>query len=338
MNIKSIDKFIIHFVGSKNNEENVWLSEALTDFSNSEDYIKKLFADSFKEEEFYSFRDSNDLNSVQKFVKEIFQDSESFLQQSQNIARYLYEKNTHANAIGGELCVGYFKDCQIQDKVFDAVGIFKLENKSSILKINQKGNIFSLQHEQGIDKLDKGCLIFNTQEKNGYKISIVDNTKKNADNQYWKKDFLNVQPFKNEFQKTNQFLDLTKQFLTKHIEDTGEVNKPDQIEMLNRSVDYFKTHDAFDKQEFAKEVFSNDELIKSFADFDKAYQKENDLELSNNFAISPQAVKKKARDFKRVLKLDKNFHIYIHGNRDMIEQGVDENGRKFYKIFYEKEK
>ncbi|MCC6583451.1 MAG: nucleoid-associated protein, partial [Chitinophagales bacterium] len=38
-----------------------------------------------------------------------------------------------------------------------------------------------------------------------------------------------------------------------------------------------------------------------------------------------------------VLKLDRNFHIYIHGNTEMIQQGIDEDGRKFYKIFYQEE-
>ena len=41
--------------------------------------------------------------------------------------------------------------------------------------------------------------------------------------------------------------------------------------------------------------------------------------------------------FKGVLKLDKNFHIYIHGNRELIEQGIDKDGRKFYKIYFERE-
>ena len=48
-------------------------------------------------------------------------------------------------------------------------------------------------------------------------------------------------------------------------------------------------------------------------------------------------MKKQARAFKSVLKLDKNFHIYIHGDRNMIEQGIDNDGRKFYKIYYQEE-
>jgi hypothetical protein len=49
------------------------------------------------------------------------------------------------------------------------------------------------------------------------------------------------------------------------------------------------------------------------------------------------AVKKQQRIYKSVLKLDKNFHIYIHGNTDLIEKGVDMDGRKYYKIYYQEE-
>lgn len=78
-------------------------------------------------------------------------------------------------------------------------------------------------------------------------------------------------------------------------------------------------------------------MIRSFRQFDQAYRSEHEMDISDSFEINAQAVRKQARVFKSVLKLDKNFHIYIHGNRDLIEQGVDEKGRKFYKIYYEEE-
>jgi hypothetical protein len=52
--------------------------------------------------------------------------------------------------------------------------------------------------------------------------------------------------------------------------------------------------------------------------------------------FSESAVKKQARVFKSVIKLDKNFHIYVHGNRELIEQGTDEKG-KYYKVYYKEE-
>ena len=42
-------------------------------------------------------------------------------------------------------------------------------------------------------------------------------------------------------------------------------------------------------------------------------------------------------DLAWVIKLDKNLPIYVHGSRELIEQGVDEEGRKFYKIYYKEE-
>jgi len=45
------------------------------------------------------------------------------------------------------------------------------------------------------------------------------------------------------------------------------------------------------------------------------------LDLEDNFEISSEAVKKKARAFKKILKLDKNFHIHIHGDLHKIEKG-----------------
>jgi hypothetical protein len=42
--------------------------------------------------------------------------------------------------------------------------------------------------------------------------------------------------------------------------------------------------------------------------------------------------------FKSILKLDKNFHIYIHGRQDLIERGFDEaKGKHFYKVYFEQE-
>ena len=39
-----------------------------------------------------------------------------------------------------------------------------------------------------------------------------------------------------------------------------------------------------------------------------------------------------------MLKLDKNFHIYIHGDKDLIEKGYDQTtGKKYYKIYYDEE-
>ena len=130
---------------------------------------------------------------------------------------------------------------------------------------------------------------------------------------------------------------MNKKFVTKQLSEDFEVTKADQIDLLNRSVEYFKSNDKFDKEDFEESVFHEQELIESFKQFDSAYRYDNNLELADSFEISAQAVKKQARVFKSVLKLDKNFHIYIHGDKELIEQGVEKDGRKYYKIYYNAE-
>jgi hypothetical protein len=60
------------------------------------------------------------------------------------------------------------------------------------------------------------------------------------------------------------------------------------------------------------------------------------LSIAEEFPISEAAVKKSQKHFKSIIKLDKNFHIYIHGDKSKIKQDQDETG-KFYKVYFEKE-
>ena len=337
-----IEKFIIHFIGNKNNEDGVRFSEDLTDFTRIEDHLKRLLVNSLKTEELYQFyfNPTLDLNPIYQFVNEIFQNEESFIEQSKNSGRYLYDKSTHPNIKAGELCIIYLKDCMVGDELVNCIAIFKSENKETILKVDATSKGFNLTDVVGlnVNKLDKGCLIFEIEKENGFIVSIVDNTNRHIEAQYWKDDFLSVRPKKDEFHQTSQFLGITKQFLTKQLTEDFEVSKADQIDFLNRSVDYFKNNETFDKAQFEDEVFGDRDVIDSFRRFDQVYRQDNELELSDNFQISSQAVKKQSRIFKSVLKLDRNFDIYIHGDKNLIEKGIEKDGRKYYKIYYQEEK
>jgi hypothetical protein len=132
-------------------------------------------------------------------------------------------------------------------------------------------------------------------------------------------------------------MNITKYYIAKELPEEFEINKTEQIDLLNRSAEYFKTHDKFDKADYEKEVFKDSKMIKSFRKFDESYRNENDIDYEDSFEISTSAVKEGIKSFKSVLKLDKNFHIYIHGDVELIKQGVEKDGRKFYKIYYERE-
>lgn len=334
----TLDSICIHKVGNKLRDEGIEVSDRNLSLGNDDTkkYLLRYFLSPFNNIETYNFYYPTDLNlnDTYIFAKRIFANPESFYDISIDISKHLYEKSSHPKINEGEFCVCYFKDCLFDGQKTNAIGLFKSEKKDIFLKLNSS----KIGHESGvnIDKLDKGCLIFNLEEENGYKVCIVDSNKSN-DTQYWKDEFLSIKPASDNYSFTKDFLSITKNFVTKQLNQDFELSKADQIDFLNRSVDYFKNNDIFDKKEFEEKVFEDSDLIESFRKFDQTYRKENEIELTDNFEISVLALKKQARVFKSVLKLDKNFHIYIHGNKNLIEQGVDENGRKFYKIFYQEE-
>jgi hypothetical protein len=91
-------------------------------------------------------------------------------------------------------------------------------------------------------------------------------------------------------------------------------------------------------EEFAGEVIHHPDVVDSFMQYKKNFETSRNYEIEDDFDIHLSSVKKQQKLFKSILKLDKNFHIYIHGRRDLIERGVDEKtGKKFYKIYYEEE-
>lgn len=340
----NLEKIIVHHVGNKTNDDDLILSKSLLEANDLKlrEMLIKYFLYPFSNPEYYSFSFSNGdfkLNPLYQFTTRIFSDKGDFEDTSRSIAKHLYEISLHPQINSGDLFLATFSNIEVDGNFVNGFGIFKSENRQSFLKLNRTSTDFILKYDDGIniDKLDKGCLIIDDNKKNGYKVCVIDKSNKSNEAQFWKEGFLNVTPAKDEYHFTKEFLGIAKQFVTKQLDEEFEVTKADKIDYLNRSVDYFKTHDTFDKHEFEKEVFHHSNIIKSFRHFDETYRQENEVDLSDNFEISPQAVKKQARVFKNVLKLDKNFHIYIHGNRELIEHGIDENGRKFYKIYYEQE-
>lgn len=340
--INGISKIAIHNVGNKVNDEGLYLSKKVSIFNNKIDNILlSYFISPFKSNEFFNLYHDSDLNlnEVYVYVSRIFDKPSSLLEQSVLIAKHLYNTSTHQNIKGGEFYTVFFKNCEFEGKIVEAIGLFKSESKDTFLKVNPTDEFYEIESDSGINinKLDKGCLIFNTEKESGYVVSVVDNTGRGQDAIYWIDNFLQLTQRRDNYHNTKNILSLYKKFITKELPQEYEVSKADQAHFLNKSIQFFKEKDSFDLEEFANEVIQQPELIKRFNRFKDDYQNENATVIDDNFTISESAFKKQAKMFKSVLKLDKNFHIYIHGNREMIERGVETDGRKYYKIYFNQE-
>ena len=336
-----ISKIIVHKVGNRINQESLILSQEVLQLDEEmTELLEDFFLKSFKSEEQYRFYSETYLvnNTVYGAVSEIFEDKTKFIDEAENIAQHLYDITENPRVQSGELFIVYFEgEENVDGNKIDSIGIFKTENKNPFLKIFPEGQTFEIEKDYGIGlaKLDKGALIYNSSKESGYAVSVVDNNK-NGDADYWFENFLKVKQRDDEYFHTQETLSVYKDFITKQLPQEFEVSKADQADFLNKSINFFKEKDTFDYEEFTNEVLEDKSVIESFSNFKSDYEQEMQVSISEDFAISEAAVKKQSRGFKSVIKLDKNFHIYVHGDRKMIEQGSDERG-KYYRLYFDEE-
>ncbi|TXC75242.1 nucleoid-associated protein [Luteibaculum oceani] len=297
--------------------------------------IKKIFLKPFTRiAETYEFQHSIDidLNPLYCICNNIFEEA-SLEGHTKDVLTHLLEVSSHGNIRNGDLFIIRYSGVTVDEADYQAVGIYKVEQKESFLETGAHGR---LEFKQGIgaNKLDKACLVIDTDAP--FTIQLIDNVSKETN--FWKKEFVNVGLKQDHVNATNQVISLTKSFITQQIPHEYEVDKTDQIDLLNRSSAYFKMNDQFKKEEFEENVFQDPNMIASFRNFENEQREELEVAPREEFTISKPAVRNSSKVFKSILKLDKNFHIYIHGDKSKIKKGVDESGRKFYQIFYEEER
>ena len=330
-----LDKICLHKVGNKVEEEGVIFSKSpLCVNENISKLLVNYFFANFKSNEYYNlFHDSDlNLNEIFVYASNIFDNKDSILQQSKNIAKHLYNKSMHPKINGGELYIAYFKDCVIDGQLTDGVGIFKSETKETYLRVFSTGDDFEINSDFGINinKLDKGCLIFNLEREKGFLVGIVDNSSKGSEARYWKDEFLHVKQRNDEYYYTNNIISLCKNFVSKN-KNIDNVQKAD---ILNKAVSFFSKNDFFDIDEFSNQIIQEQSLRDEFQSYKKTFEEEREVVIADDFTISENATKKQSRSIKNIIKLDKNFKITIDGDIRYLEKGFDEHRKlNFYKLF-----
>jgi hypothetical protein len=343
-NNTTLQAVVAHHVGSKAGDEGVRLSAAPMRVSDEvEALLLRYFLSSFKAQAYYTLRsedDPSEPNEVYDSVCAIFDRPDALVEQSAALARRLYEQAADSKVKGGDLFVACLKGCMVDGEAFDAVGLFKSENQESFLKLRPCDEGFSISADSGVSvsRPDRACLIFNTERENGFLVAIASGSRSISEEQYWTDCFLGAVQRKDDFFRTQQAIALCKNFVTQRLPETFEVSKADQADMLNKSAKFFKENDSFNLDGFAQEVIADPEAIKSFKSYKHEFDRDGDGEMPEQFEISEAAVKSQARALKSVIKLDRNFHIYVHGRREYISRGYDEKtGLHFYQLFFKEE-
>jgi hypothetical protein len=338
-----LQKLSVHIVGNKGTGGELITSKKPFRL---EEHNAKTIATAFtaklsQKQEWYRFThlSSLDYNEVYNYCLQALAEDKDFHKQGVAIAKHLYEASTHPKIKAGELYICYFDNCLVNGAYIPAIGIYKIESKTQFINVDASTGELQLAMQEGteVSKYDKAALIFASNAEEGFDLLIQD-TNRGEEAVFWRETFLGIAPQADEYHNTKEFLGMAKNFITKQIPQEYDMERTDQIDLLNKSVEYFQINESFDRSQFEKQVLKDGGLIKSFRNFGESYAETNDLELPDRFDISEPAVKRQQRVFKSVLKLDKNFHVYIHGDSSLIEKGYDSHlNKSYYKIYFDEE-
>ena len=341
MDTTSIQEVMIHLAGNKAQDQDLFLSDYPAQLD--EELRKKLctyFINRFGHAyEHYCFYSQSNNNPIESEAQALFKNPSLLIESSRRIASHLYACSTHPRIKPGEVYVTMFKDYSFEGQAVRAVGIFKTEIKSGYFEVHRSNKAVQMEYREGIDvnKFDKGCLIIEHPDSDELVVLIVDQHSRGEEAVYWREHFLGLRQRNTNFSMTNMALQSTKEFVTGFLEQENAMSKTDQIDLLNRSASYFKENELFDSKDFEEVVLEQPEIIRNYRRFQQERADRSEPVHEQQFEISQPAVRQQIRVFKSVLKLDRNFHIYIHGNREWIQKGTDSDGRKYYKVYYEKE-
>lgn len=337
-----IESVSLHRVGNKNKNENIFLSTEPFPLNDEiSGLLKEYFFRPFREKEENYFYLSNEVdvefNVLYKIASEIFTEPSSVHANSKKIATHLFEQSNHPHIKSGEVYVTYLSGLLLDNEKVDAIGIFKSELKHDFLQFEEKEGNLDILIQQGINinKLDKGCIIFNTNKEEGYKVLSVDSNRYDA--KYWLENFLDVEALSDDNFKTKNYLKLCQNF-AKDVVLPAE-DKQQEVLFMNRAVNHFAKNDAFEESAFLNEVMENPELIPEFKHYKVEKGPKYSIEDVSNFDIANKAVSDARRKIKSVINLDTNIQIKLDFiNPDsadkFVEKGWDEERQMYYYLVY----
>ncbi|MGV6829923.1 MAG: nucleoid-associated protein [Flavobacteriales bacterium] len=337
-----IQSISIHKVGNKSHNEPIFISEKPFKADDElspllKEYFLKPFRE--KEENYFSFFHETDLefHDLYQLSTQIFETPETIHKQSKEITKLLYDQSTHPHIKKGEVYIVYFEHVQIDNEKVDAIGIFKSEIKQDFLQFSEKENqvIAHLEHGVNLNKLDKGCLIFNVKKEEGYKVLTVDSNK--YDTKYWIESFLGLQALEDENFYTKKYLKFCQGF-AKDVVLPAE-DKKEEVMFMNRAVNHFAKNDAFEETAFINDVIDNPALIPEFNHYKVEQSPKYKIEDLTNFNIANNAVSAVRKKIKNTINLDTHVQIKLdfinpESAEKFVEKGWDEEKQMYYYLVY----
>lgn len=329
--IGNIKAAVVQRVGNKSNEDGVAFSDSLCQVGGVEEYLLSVIKASFKFDDWKQFYyiDDLEMNPAYRFVSKIFDDEAAMVKQANNLARHLYEQSIHPNIKIGEFYVVLLEGCEVDGVETNAIGLFKSEVHETVLTVKMENNRLVLSPEMGMSlkKLEKGCIVFNVEKEQGYKLVVVDNTGSKTDAHYWVDNFLHVCNCEDDYHQTERLAELCKGF----VEKVSEQSAADGAIMAKKATEVLKSTETLAVADLADVICQNEEQKDEFEAYRKRFEEENGA-LNDEVVLVKKAVNYKPVSRMNVLKIGTDFEVKVLNPEARIETGEDKNG-KWWKLY-----
>lgn len=281
---------------------------------------------------------ARDQEVLSDWIGQWINDTHTLSQTSQKISDKLIHASTHPNIKTGHLLIAHVTGLHIDGEQRYALIICKLERSARYLNISWMGSQPQLSFADGFStaQVDKiACISFHDEMEQPI-IYIRDRSNPESA-QFWTSEFLGVQPVQNERYWTEYVANKTKAFISHEMPNEASEGLIDRVSLLSQARQYLSQSATYEESSYASQLFADEQRAEAFQSYLHESAGDARESVPHQFTPDRQWVNRRGQYFRSVIRLDKNFHIYIHGSRDRIERGIDDQGRKFYKLYYDDE-
>jgi len=328
----SIEKLFIHKVGNKCRNEELFLSQYPYEISDEiRPILKEFFFKAFreKEEQYFQFSENSELGTTMNIY------FDQLMESHEQIAEHLYNQGNHPHIKAGEVYICELSNIQVDNEVFNGIGIFKSELKYDFIEFNKTESRLDLILKEGVnlDKLDKGAIIIDDNSKTGFKILYIDSNK--YDSKYWVENFLGLEELEDDHYNTRNYLKFCEGF-AKDVLKPG-FDKYAEVNFINDTYAHFAERDEFNEDTFLDQVLESD-LHPEFDNYKtEAGGQYNVYELSE-FPISNETLSDCRKKLKSEIGLDTGLTIKIDKGTQAaskhLEKGWDDEKQMYYYLAY----
>lgn len=216
-----------------------------------------------------------------------------------------------------------------------AIGFFFSNERKSFLSVGDgEANVM---RGLPLQKPEYGllCLPMETGE---FRLFVVEPGGSTALRTSWTLGLFPFLPMYEDSFHAKQFFKMCKSFSEDVLVKEQHKPRENQVAFLSESLDYASRKGEIDLDKFKTDVLKEPSVVDAFENYQEKYTETKGWNPPDRFAMTDQDHNQARKFVKSVIKLDKNFHIYVHGSKDRIEKGFDENRKlNFYTLWFDSE-